>query len=147
MRNEKPSAQVATALPGQMTYHELSRLIIKAAIAVHRELGPGLLENIYESCLVKELRDMGLNVRSQVAVPIFYKGERLGNDLRIDLIVEDRVIVEVKAVDGSHPVHMAQVLTYLKLTDTKLGLLINFNESVLVDGVRRVINGYLEEGE
>ncbi len=147
MRNEKPSVQVGKEFSDQMTYHDLSRLIIKSAIAVHRELGPGLLESIYESCLLKELQDMEINVRAQVIVPVFYKGERLGNDLRIDLLVADRVIVEVKAVEELHPVHLAQALTYLKLTNKKLGLVINFNESVLVDGVRRVINGYMEEGE
>lgn len=147
MRNEKPSVQVGKEFSDQMTYHDLSRLIIKSAIAVHRELGPGLLESIYESCLLKELQDLEINVRTQVIVPVFYKGERLGNDLRIDLLVADRVIVEVKAVEELHPVHLAQALTYLKLTNKKLGLVINFNESVLVDGVRRVINGYMEEGE
>lgn len=147
MRNEKPSVQVGKEFSDQMTYHDLSRLIINSAIAVHRELGPGLLESIYESCLLKELQDMEINVRAQVIVPVFYKGERLGNDLRIDLLVADRVIDEVKAVEELHPVHLAQALTYLKLTNKKLGLVINFNESVLVDGVRRVINGYMEEGE
>lgn len=90
---------------------------------------------------------MGLRVEEQVAVPIIYRGQRLANDLRIDLLVEDRVIVEIKAVEELHPIHLAQLLTYLKLTNRKLGLLINFNTTKLIDGLERVMNGYLDEGE
>jgi GxxExxY protein len=130
-----------------VTHNELSGLVIKAAIAVHRALGPGLLESVYQVCLLQELRDLGLRVEEQVAVPIIYKGNRLANDLRIDLLVDDRIVVEVKAVLELHPIHTAQLLTYLKLTDKKLGLLINFNVEKLVDGIERKMNGYLEEGE
>jgi GxxExxY protein len=130
-----------------MTHNELSSLVIKAAIAVHRSLGPGLLESVYQVCLLAELKSMGLRAEEQVAVPIVYRGERLANDLRIDLLVDDRVIVEVKAVEELHPIHTAQLLTYLKLTNKKLGLLINFNTTKLVDGLERVMNGYLDEGE
>ncbi len=130
-----------------MTHYEVSSLIIKAAIAVHRALGPGLLESVYQVCLLAELKSMGLRVEEQVAVPIVYRGERLANNLRIDLLVEDRVIVEIKAVEELHPIHTAQLLTYLKLTDKKLGLLINFNTIKLIDGLERVMNGYLDEGE
>jgi GxxExxY protein len=94
-----------------------------------------------------ELKSMGLRVQEQVAVPIVYRGERLANDLRIDLLVEDRVIIEIKAVEELHPIHIAQLLTYLKLTNKKLGLLINFNTTKLIDGLERVMNGYLDEGE
>lgn len=90
---------------------------------------------------------MGLRVQEQVAVPIVYRGERLANDLRIDLLVENRVIVEIKAVEELHPIHTAQLLTYLKLTNKKLGLLINFNTTKLIEGLERVMNGYLDEGE
>ncbi|MBK9698871.1 MAG: GxxExxY protein [Flavobacteriales bacterium] len=130
-----------------MTHNEISSLVIKAAIAVHRALGPGLLESVYQVCLLAELRSMGLRVQEQVAVPIVYRGERLANDLRIDLLVEDRVIVEIKAVEELHPIHTAQLLTYLKLTNKKLGLLINFNTTKLIEGLERVMNGYLDEGE
>jgi len=130
-----------------MTHNEISSLVIKAAIAVHRALGPGLLESVYQVCLLAELKIMGLRVQEQVAVPIVYRGERLANDLRIDLLVEDRVIVEIKAVEELHPIHTAQLLTYLKLTNKKLGLLINFNTTKLIEGLERVMNGYLDEGE
>jgi GxxExxY protein len=130
-----------------MTHNEVSSLVIKAAITVHRALGPGLLESVYQVCLLTELKSMGLCVEEQVAVPIFYRGQRLANDLRIDLLVEDRVIVEIKAVEELHPIHKAQLLTYLKLTNKKLGLLINFNAIKLIDGLERVMNGYLDEGE
>lgn len=130
-----------------MTHNEVSGLIIKAAITVHRELGPGLLESVYQVCLLAELKSMGMHVEEQVAVPIVYRGERLANSLRIDLLVEDRVVVEIKAVEDLHPIHMAQLLTYLRLTKKKLGLLINFNTTKLVDGIERVMNGYLDEGE
>jgi len=130
-----------------MTHNEISSLVIKAAIAVHRALGPGLLESVYQVCLLAELKSMGLRAEEQVAVPIVYRGERLANDLRIDLLVEDRVIVEIKAVEELHPIHTAQLLTYLKLTNKKLGLLINFNTTKLIEGLERVMNGYLDEGE
>ncbi|MBS1769731.1 MAG: GxxExxY protein [Acidobacteria bacterium] len=130
-----------------MTHNEVSSLIIKAAIAVHRELGPGLLESVYQACLLAELKGMKLQAEEQVAVPIVYRGEKLANNLRIDLLVENRVIVEIKAVEDLHPIHTAQLLTYLKLTGKKLGLLINFNTTKLIDGLERVMNGYLEEGE
>lgn len=130
-----------------MKHNELSSHVIKAAIAVHRALGPGLLERVYQVCMMAELKSMGVQAEEQVAVPINYRGERLATDLRIDLLVEDRVIVEIKAVAELHPVHTAQLLTYLKLSNKKLGLLINFNTTKLVDGLERVMNGYLDENE
>jgi GxxExxY protein len=130
-----------------MKHNELSSLVIKSAITVHRELGPGLLESVYQVCLLAELKLSGLRVEQQLAVPITYKGQRLANDLRIDMLVEDRLIIEIKAVEELHPVHTAQLLTYLRLTNKKLGLLINFNTIKLVDGLERVINGYLDEAE
>ncbi len=130
-----------------MTHNELSSLVIKGSITVHRALGPGLLESVYQVCLLAELKSMGLRVEEQVAVPIIYRGQRLANDLRIDLLVDDRIIVEIKAVEELHPIHTAQLLTYLKLTNKKLGLLINFNTTKLIDGLERVMNGYLDEDE
>lgn len=130
-----------------MTHNELSSTIIEAAIAVHRAMGPGLLESIYERCLHTELQDKGIIVEQQVPVPVVYKGRSIGHDLRIDLLVDRRVIVEVKAVEALHPIHTAQVLTYLKLTHHKLGLILNFNELKLVDGIERIMNGYLTAGE
>lgn len=127
----------------RLTHDELSERIIHAAIEVHRELGPGLLESIYEMCLAQELRDRGVKVIQQMPVPIIYKGLRMPNDLRIDLLVDDRIIVEVKAVEEFHPVHQAQLLTYLKLTDKRVGLLLNFNSPALVKGIKRMMNGYL----
>lgn len=130
-----------------MKHNDLSGLIIKAAIAVHRALGPGLLESVYQVCMVAELRHMGIQAEEQVAVPIIYRGQRLASDLRIDLLVEGLIVVEIKAVVELHPIHTAQLLTYLKLTDKKFGLLINFNTTKLVDGLERVMNGYLDDNE
>lgn len=131
----------------RLKHDELSELIIKSAIEVHRELGPGLLESIYEMCLAHELRERGISVLQQLAVPIIYKGSRMPNDLRLDLLVDDRIIVEVKAVEEFHPVHQAQLLTYLRLTDKRVGLLLNFNSPTLLKGIKRMMNGYLLDGE
>lgn len=127
-----------------MTHNEISSQVIQASIEVHRELGPGLLEGVYELCLVQVLKDMGLRVDQQVPVPITFRGKDLGASLRLDIIVEDMVIVEVKAVEALHDSHIAQLLTYLKLTGCQLGLLINFNEALLRKGLRRVVNGLVE---
>ena len=132
---------------GPLRHNEMTELIIKAAIEVHRELGPGLLESIYETCLAHELRERGIPFLQQLAVPIMYKGVRMSNDLKLDLLVDDRIIVEVKAVEEFHPVHQAQLLTYLKLTDKRIGLLLNFNSPILVKGIKRMMNGYLEDDE
>ncbi len=112
--------------------------IIKCAIEVHKNLGPGLLESIYEKAMNHELKNEGLSVVSQLSIPIIYKGVNLG-DHRIDMMVENEVVVEYKAVDRLDPVFKAQVLSYLKLTGKKLGLLINFNVPVLKDGIQRII--------
>jgi len=117
-----------------------TRQIIGAAIEVHRILGPGLLESTYAECLRIEFDGRGLRYVSELSIPIVYKGTTLDSAYRIDLIVEDRVVIEVKSVAKVLPVHEAQVLTYLKLTACPLGLLINFNEARLVDGVHRIVN-------
>jgi GxxExxY protein len=116
--------------------------IIQAGIEVHRHLGPGLLEGLYRECLLFELRARGLKVIVEELIPIFYKGQRLYGHYRIDLLVEDTVIVELKSMETVLPVHYAQVLTYLRLTDKPVGLLINFNVSYLRQGVRRIVNKF-----
>ncbi|HEY0976649.1 MAG TPA: GxxExxY protein [Flavobacteriales bacterium] len=128
-----------------MKHNEISAEVISAAIEVHRELGPGLLESIYEQCLGEELRSRGLRVDQQVPIPITYKGRPLGTTMRLDMRVEEKLIIEVKAVDELHDVHTAQLLTYLKLTGCKLGLLMNFNSALMKNGVRRVINGIIAD--
>lgn len=125
----------------KMDENALATRIIGCAIEVHREMGPGLLESIYEECLVKELRDASLSVQQQVPLPVMYKGMRLENSLRLDLWVEGRVIVELKAIECFNDVHMAQLMTYLRITDNKLGLLINFNVKLLKQGIKRVALG------
>jgi GxxExxY protein len=119
----------------------VSHAVIGAAIEVHRHLGPGLLESLYEEALCRELALRGLAAERQVALPVAYKGAQLGSSLRIDIVVEGLVIIEVKAVECLAPVHRFQLLTYLKLTRLPLGLLINFNVELLRHGVRRVLNG------
>ncbi|HEY0977632.1 MAG TPA: GxxExxY protein [Flavobacteriales bacterium] len=128
-----------------MTHNELSKRIIGCAIEVHRELGPGLLESIYEECLVHALREQGLRVVAQQKVPLSFRGKVLSTPLRLDILVEDRVIVEVKAVEAVHDIFLTTLLSYLRLSDKRLGLLINFHEVRLVDGVRRVVNGLNED--
>ena len=124
-----------------MTENEISKRVVDAAFIVHRELGPGLLETVYEHCLALELRQMGLRCTQQQSLPVVYKGEALEFGFRMDLVVEDLVVVEVKATDGTNDVHFAQLLSYLKLSRRKLGLLINFNEALIKTGIRRVVNG------
>lgn len=124
-----------------MTENEIARIAVDAMIEVHREPGPGLLESSYEHCLVFELAGRGLQVEQQVALPLSYKGVRLDAGYRIDIWIERKVIIEAKSVDALHPIHVAQMLTYLKLTGCRLGLLVNFNEKLVRDGIRRVVHG------
>jgi len=123
--------------------NKISGIILDCAIEVHKQLCPGLLESVYEVCLYKELRFRNLFVERQVPVPVIYKGENLDAEFRVDLLVEKEIIIELKAVEIMLPVHEAQLLTYLKLADKRLGLLINFNVPRLIDGFKRMINGYL----
>jgi GxxExxY protein len=124
-----------------MTENELSRVNVDAAIEVHRTLGgPGLLESVYEEALVYELEQRGLGVERQKAVAVNYKGKRLATDLRVDLLVEGLVIVECKAARESNSIFEAQTLTYLRLLDLRLGLVINFGRRLVKDGIRRVVN-------
>ena len=117
---------------------DLSERVIGAAIAVHSALGPGLLESIYERALYIELHSIGVPVRAQVELPVSYKGHNLGMGLRLDLLVDDRLITEIKSVARLDDVHLRQVITYLKLARLKTGLLINFNVKRLTEGIRRV---------
>jgi len=122
-----------------MTDNEITHQIIGAAIEVHKHLGPGLLESAYEECLFHELQLRNLRVERQKAVPVVYKQTKLECGYRLDLLVEGRVVVELKSVEGLGPIHEAIILTYLRMSGHRLGLLINFNVSVLKDGVRRFI--------
>ena len=121
--------------------NELTELLIGCAIEVHRTLGPGLLESAYEVCLCRELSLRGIHFERQVAIPVEYKGVKLDCGYRADLIVTDMILVEIKAVDQLAPIHNAQLLSYLKLTGLKVGLLINFNERMLTHGIRRKVLG------
>ena len=122
--------------------NRLTEQIIGAAIEVHRHLGPGLLESAYEECLAYEIRQLGLRFERQVYLPVSYKGVDPDCEYRMDLVVEDCVVLELKSVDQLLPVHTAQLLTYLKLSGKALGLLINFNEPALRKGLRRVVNHF-----
>ena len=123
--------------------NKLSGIILDCSIEVHRNLGPGLLESVYEVCLCRELSLKGIRFQRQVLLPFNYKGEKLDADYRIDILIEDEIIIELKSVEQMNPVYEAQLLTYLKLADKKLGLLINFNVPRLIDGFKRMLNGYL----
>ena len=124
-----------------MTENEISRHIYEAAIEVHRTLGgPGLLESVYEEAMVYELESRGLKVERQVSLPIEYKGARLGSPLRIDLIIDEKVIIECKSTTLYNTIFEVQVLTYLRLTGLKLGLVINFGEKLVKNGIHRVVN-------
>jgi len=119
---------------------EISFKIIGAAIEMHRVLGPGLLESAYEAALAHDLLELGLKISTQVPMPLVYKGIRQEVGFRIDLLVEDKVVVEIKSLERLAPVHYAQVLTYLRLSEKRLALLINFNTKVLKDGIFRIVN-------
>ena len=126
-----------------MTENEISKIVFECALKVHKALGPGLLESAYEECMFYELKKSSLKVEKQKALPLVYEEVKLDVGYRIDTIVEDKFIVEIKSVDALNDIHLAQLLTYLRLSDCKLGLLINFNVKLLKEGVRRVVNGIL----
>jgi len=128
-----------------VTTRQLTYKIIEAAIKVHRRLGPGLLEHAYEACLAYELEATGLRVERQRPVPLIYETVKLECGFRADLIVENRIIVEVKAKEALHPVDDAKLLSHLRLLELQVGLLINFHVTVLTDGIRRMVNNYKEE--
>lgn len=123
-------------------YEIIGKKILDSAYEVHTILGPGLLESVYEICLVEELANRGLKVKNQVALPVIYKGKKLNKDFFIDILVEDAIVIELKAVECLLSIHEVQTLTYMKLADKKLGYLINFNIAHLKDGIKRKVNNY-----
>lgn len=123
-----------------MTENEISFKVIGAALSIHKSIGPGLLESAYENALAYDLKEMGLDVMQQVPMPFIYKKVKQEVGYRIDLLVNNKIIIEIKAVEALVPVHYAQLLTYLKLSDLKLGLLINFNSKILKDNIHRIVN-------
>ena len=133
-------AHVDTAMTDATRLDQITEEIIGAAIEVHRALGPGLLESAYEACLAFELAERGLKLKQQTPVPVQYRDVKLDVGYRLDLLVEGSVIVEIKAVDSLQPVHQAQLLSYLRLSGRRVGLLINFNVKVLKNGISRLVN-------
>ncbi len=127
-----------------MTENEIGTIVVESAIAIHRELGPGLLENVYEIVLAHELKVRNLNIERQVPVPIIYKGIRFDEGFRADMIVDRKILLELKSVEQTNRAHKKQVQTYLRLTGYKLGYLLNFGEALMKDGITRCVNG-LEE--
>jgi GxxExxY protein len=125
--------------PASPELDRLASITVSSIFEVHRELGPGLLESVYEYCLLNELHRRGLEVRCQVVLPIIYKNSRIDGGLRLDMLVEDQLVVELKAVESLLDVHTAQMLTYLKLSHRQLGLLVNFNVPLIKHGIKRII--------
>jgi GxxExxY protein len=123
-----------------MTENEIATIVVDAAYTIHKRLGPGLLESVYETTLAYELAKRGLALRRQQAMPVVYESVRMDIGFRADLVVEGKVIVEIKSIEAISPVHRKQLLTYLRLTDKRLGLLINFNVELIKDGITRVVN-------
>jgi GxxExxY protein len=132
---------MATASIHRLSAQQVSHAVITAAMRVHSELGPGLLESAYQACLQHELSEAGFRSAVQVGLPVVYRGVKLELGYRIDMVVEDLVIVEIKSVDAISPVHQAQIISYLKLSGKSVGLLINFNVVHLKDGIKRFVNG------
>ncbi|TFH40003.1 MAG: GxxExxY protein [ANME-2 cluster archaeon] len=128
-----------------MTENEIAHKIIGAALNVHRQLGPGLLESAYLECLVFKLTQSGLYVEKEKSMPLVFENVRMDHGYRIDILVENKVVVEIKSINALDDVHLAQILTYLRLGKYKLGLLINFNVKLLKQGIKRIINGQLTE--
>jgi GxxExxY protein len=123
-----------------MTENEISKIIVNTSFQIHTELGPGLFESVYEEILFHELQSQGLKVSKQQAIPVIWKDIKMDKGFRADLIIENKVLIEIKSVECIAPVHKKQVLTYLKLTGLKLGLLINFNDALIKNGITRIVN-------
>lgn len=123
-----------------MNENEISRIIVDCCFKVHNQLGPGLLESVYEEVLSYELINRGLTIERQKGIPVIYENLKMELGFRADIIVENKVIIELKSIDAIAPVHTKQLLTYLKLTGLKLGLLVNFNEALIKDGIKRIVN-------
>jgi GxxExxY protein len=126
-----------------MTENEIAKIVFEAGLKVHKALGPGLLESAYEECLYYELIKTGVSVEKQKGLPLIYEEVKLDIGYRTDLLIENKLIVEIKSIDALNDIHLAQVLTYLKLSNCRLGLLINFNTVLFKDGIKRIINGSL----
>ena len=122
--------------------NKLSKQIVDACISVHKEMGPGLLESVYEYCLLKEFELRNIKAKSQVIIPLYYKGELLSKNFRVDILVENEIVLELKAVDTVLPVHEAQIISYLKLADRRLGFLLNFNVDLMKNGIKRFVNNF-----
>lgn len=128
-----------------MSENEIAKIIVDSAYHIHVKLGPGLLESVYESVLAYELKKRGLNVVRQQPIPVVYDELRFDEGFRVDLVVNDLVIIELKSVEKGHPVHKKQLLTYIRLADRRLGLLINFGEALIKDGISRIVNNMRDE--
>jgi GxxExxY protein len=146
VKSKPESAEGAevTSAPQVSRFNQLTEQIIGAAIEVHRNTGPGLMESVYEECLCYELSRLGLAFQRQLRLPISYKGIKLDCGYKMDLLVEDSIVLELKTVDQLLPIHSAQLLTYLKLSGKKVGLLLNFNEPILTKGLKRLVNHFTE---
>jgi GxxExxY protein len=127
-----------------MNENGIGKIIVDTAVAVHRELGPGLLETVYEVILAHELERRGLSVKRQISIPIEYHGIKFDEGFRADILVENKVIIELKAIESLNKAHKKQVLTYLRLTGLKLGYLLNFSEALMKEGISRIINGEIK---
>ena len=125
-----------------MTDNQLTSIIIGEAMEIHKSLGPGLLEKVYQECLFYKLKKSGLKVRKEVGVHLYFDNTYLDCGFRIDLLVEERIILEIKSVNALHDIHLAQTLTYLKLSECRIGLILNFNTLLMKNGIKRVVNGY-----
>ena len=130
-----------------MTENKIATIIVDACFKIHTTLGPGLLESVYEAVLLYELEKRGLSVTKQQAIPVYYEDIQFEKGFQADLIVEDKVIIELKSIEKVMPVHKKQLLTYLRLSDRKLGLLVNFGENLIKNGISRVINGKLQDNQ
>lgn len=123
-------------------YNRISKEIVDTCITVHRVMGPGLLESVYEMCLMKEFELRGIKAFNQVVIPLVYKGFELSKEFKVDILVENEIIMELKSSEVLHPVYEAQIISYLRLTDKKLGYLVNFNVPLVKDGIKRFVNNY-----
>jgi len=141
----RSAAREHQAASANLHENDIARSIVDAAYRVHSQLGPGLLESVYETILAHEIEKAGLEVAKQVPVPVIYDSIRFDEGFRIDLLVEDKVVVELKSVEQVLPVHKKQLLTYLRLADKRLGLLVNFGASLIREGIQRVVNGLPEQ--
>ncbi len=128
-----------------MTDNEIGKIVVDCAVRLHKDLGPGLLESVYEVLLSNELEQRGMKVKRQVPVPIAYKGIKFDEAFKVDILVDGKVILELKSVEKTNPSHKKQVLTYLRLTGLKLGYLLNFGEALMKDGITRLINGGVQK--